>query len=595
MTNPQNPDPVEWCERNIQLDYGQFDRNKHPLIVEPLRAAANMRGGMVGLIGSVQHIKTLCAQLLHLYTAKVAPCRAAHYDLTRDSLKEFSDDKFTPLLNGTEAVRQILHADRRANTAFYKSFPFGFIRLLSAGVLANRNSKTLEMVTLDEAWAYEAGWIDQIKDRLTSNRWSWRMFLPTSGQTAGSEVDKLWNRSTQKVWHVPCPYCGEMIDYIWTQPRQKDGVQLPGGMKFASGDEVMTASGEPDYQIIAESTYYECQNCAGRVDYNPATVHERNLSGQYIQQNKNGDPKIDFYNYNAISHVPWPELACMFYDAVTAKNRGDLEAIENFVRKRLAQPWDKSKYITLSDDEDCAGDYEVGQLWNDADFYFCTIDVQKDHYFYVIRAWTNGIESRLIEAHKAVSDMQIVEMCEKYEIPQNGIEKSRVFIDGNYNTTEVQRLAAKNGWIVLRGDSCKLFRHKDGSRKLYGEPQYIDTWQGTDEGEGKVKYCVQFWYAENEARLRFATLRGIVTPKRLWTYPKNVGVDYIKQLNSWKQVAKVNKKDDSIYYDFIKISRKDHFYDCEKTQIVSAQMAGLAGMIVKEKKQEDKKEKPEAA
>ncbi len=44
------PDPVEWCERNIQLDYGLFDRSKHPLIVEPLRAGAMMRGGTVGRV-----------------------------------------------------------------------------------------------------------------------------------------------------------------------------------------------------------------------------------------------------------------------------------------------------------------------------------------------------------------------------------------------------------------------------------------------------------------------------------------------------------------------------------------------------------------
>ena len=71
------PDPVDWCERNIQLDYGKFDAAKHPLMSEPLRSAANMRAGMTGLIGSVQHVKTLCAQLLQLYTAQTTPSRQA--------------------------------------------------------------------------------------------------------------------------------------------------------------------------------------------------------------------------------------------------------------------------------------------------------------------------------------------------------------------------------------------------------------------------------------------------------------------------------------------------------------------------------------
>ena len=101
-------DPVEWCEQNIQLDYGAFDRNNHPLMSDPLRAGAEMRGGIVGLIGSVQHIKTLCAQLLQLYTAQVAPCRQAHYDLTLQTLKEFSDDKWTPILNNTPAIKRLV-------------------------------------------------------------------------------------------------------------------------------------------------------------------------------------------------------------------------------------------------------------------------------------------------------------------------------------------------------------------------------------------------------------------------------------------------------------------------------------------------------
>jgi hypothetical protein len=71
-------DPIAWAERHIQLDYGFFRRENHPLMIEPLRAAARSRGVYVGLIGSVQHIKTLTAQILQLYGLHVMPCNAAH-------------------------------------------------------------------------------------------------------------------------------------------------------------------------------------------------------------------------------------------------------------------------------------------------------------------------------------------------------------------------------------------------------------------------------------------------------------------------------------------------------------------------------------
>jgi hypothetical protein len=569
------PDPVEWCERNVQLDYGRFDRSKHPLIVEPLRAGAMMRGGTVGILGSVQHIKTLAAQLLQLYRAQTAPTRQAHYDLTLQTIKEFSDDKFQPLLKNTKSVMDTVPADRKSQTTFYTSMPYGFIRLASAGILAHRNSKTFEFVSADESWAYEASWLKQIRDRTTSYTWSWSMFLPTSGQTEGSELDGLWKESTQRTWHVRCDCCGEEISYEWNT----DGDV--GGMKFASGEEARTADGGINYDNIRESVEYECQLCGGRMPWNPADVHRRNLAGRYISMNPDGDAKIDFYHYNAIAHHPWPDLAVMWHQAIAAKSRGSLDELENIVRKRLCQPWDETKYIAVSNDVESAGDYELGDPWPEALHYFCTVDVQKDHYYMVIRAWARNAESRLIFAKKVVSDMHIVEECERWGIAQDGIDPAgkgcQVFVDGNYNTAEVQRICAKNGWMVLRGNNCKPFRHADGTYKMYGDIQYIDTWQGTDIQNGAVKYVGQFQYSVPETRLRLATLRDM--EPQIWTHARDIGVNYINQINSWIQVAKEDPRTGRVYYDFKRArGRADHFYDCERMQLVCAAMAGLIGV-----------------
>ena len=157
MTLPETErqDPVAWCEQNIQLDYGNFKRENHPLLVDVLRAAAESRGAYVGLIGSVQHIKTLTAQLLQLYSLHVSPASSAHYDLTGDALKEFSDDKFTPLIDSTERILKLIPDQKYRKTKLYTSTPLGHVRLLSANVIANRNSKTLERITADESWAYK--------------------------------------------------------------------------------------------------------------------------------------------------------------------------------------------------------------------------------------------------------------------------------------------------------------------------------------------------------------------------------------------------------------------------------------------------------
>ncbi len=535
-----------------------------------------MRGGTVGLLGSVQHIKTLCAQLLQLYRAQTAPTRQAHYDLTLQTIKEFSDDKFQPLLKNTKAVMGLVPDDRHEQTTYYTSMPYGFIRLASANILAHRNSKTFEFISADESWAYDSSWLKQIRDRTTSYTWSWSMFLPTSGQTEGSELDELWKVSTQRTWHVKCDCCGEEIPYVW----QADGEI--GGMKFASGEEARSADGGVNYDNIRASVEYECQLCGGRMPWNPADVARRNLAGRYISMNPGGDPKIDFYHYNAIAHHPWPDLAVMWYQAIAAKRRGSLDDLENFIRKRLCQPWDETKYIAVSNDVESAGDYELDTPWPDALHYICTIDWQKDHWYVVIRAWARNAESMLIHAaHVTTNDNAIVDLCNKWGIAQGGIDPQgggcQVLVDGNYNTAEVQRVAAKNGWMVLRGENCKPFRHDDGTYKMYGDIQYIDTWQGTDIQNGAVKYVGQFQYSVPETRLRLATLRDM--EPQIWTHARDIGVNYINQINSWIQVAKEDPRTGRVYYDFKRArGRNDHYYDCERMQLVCAAMAGLIGV-----------------
>ena len=104
-----------------------------------------------------------------------------------------------PLIDSTERILKLIPDQKYRKTKLYTSTPLGHVRLLSANVIANRNSKTLERITADESWAYkdEEKWLEQIHSRQNSFNWQWQMFLPSSGQTEGSELDQLWQRSSQ--------------------------------------------------------------------------------------------------------------------------------------------------------------------------------------------------------------------------------------------------------------------------------------------------------------------------------------------------------------------------------------------------------------
>ena len=82
------------------------------------------------------------------------------------------------------------------------------------------------------------------------------------------------------------------------------------------------------------------------------------------------------------------------------------------------------------------------------------------------------------------------------------------------------------------------------------------------------------------------TIRGMTEP-RLWTHARNAGVNYVNQLNSWMQVAKEDPRTGRTYFDFKRVKgRADHFYDCERLNLVCAAMAGLIGMSVEQNEEE---------
>lgn len=574
---------LRWCERNITLDYGQFKSAYHPLLNEPMAALANSRGKTIGLIGSVQHIKTLTAQLWHLYSLHVEPGRAAMYDLTEAALKEFSDDKFTPLIDNTDAVLKLIPNQPYRRTKFFTSTNYGAIRLLSANVLAARNSKTLERISADESWAYGDNWLDQIKDRTSSYNWSSQLFLPTSGQTKGSELDRLWEQSSKKTWHVKCDCCDKYIPYIWRS--KAIGEEIPmGGMRWASKEDYTDSDGSINFSKLAASVYYECQLCGGKIEANLPKQKVRNQTGKYIALNPAGDSKIDFYHYNAMAHIDWPELVRQFKVAQIDRERGVLTTLENFVRKRLAEAWTDADYVSADILTTAAGGYNLNTAWDaDNQFTFCTIDVQKDHYYYVIRSWAivaGTLRSRLIDCNKVVTAAEIAVACDKWKIPQNALGSGgacRVFLDGNYNTNQVQRIAMEYNWMVFRGDSAKDYMCQDGFRRIYSDIKPVDAYDGTALTRGAR--VGQFFFSKQSAKNRLSLMRSLKDHKGnpIWTHADDAGAMYERQINAWAKISKT-KPDGSVYYDWINRDKhNDHYFDCEAMQVVCAAMCKSLG------------------
>jgi len=374
-----------------------------------------------------------------------------------------------------------------------------------------------------------------------------------------------------------------MIPYIWRQKAVGDEIPV-GGMRWASREEYTNDEGVIDWQALKDSVYYECQACGGRMEPSIANQHERNLSGEYIQTNPNADPELDFFQYNALAHIPWPNLVEQFKLAQIERDRGNLKPLENFIRKRLAEPWSEADYVSGDVQQTARGGYNLGEDWGVPNqFIFCTIDVQKDSYYFVIRSWSivHGVlKSRQLERGHVITPAEIKLACDKWKIPQHRLGTGgacRVFLDGNYNTSQVQRLALEMGWMVFRGDAAKDYMNQDGIRRIYSDLKPVDAYDGTRNSS--ASRVGQFFFSKQSAKNRLSTLRELRDHNGdlNWTHADDAGGQYEKQLNSWAKIQKQKKGTGEVFFDWIQRKPDDHYFDCEVMNAVCASMCKQLG------------------
>lgn len=565
---------VEWAEKNITAEYGPYDPKKHPGMKEVMHAAATMRGGIVGILGPTQVWKSFISQILVMYLACVRPQRIGMYDLTNDGISQFYGEKFSPLIQSTEQFKSKIPQVPGALGSHSLKTLCASILSLSQGPLTSRNSKSFQTVVADESWAYKSGVLDQIKDRTKSHQGKYLMYLPSTGATENTKLDEWWNQSTQMTWHVPCEKCGEYFPYTWKTTEDKEGVPQPGGMKWAPKHEWCSEDGKhQDILYVKNSARYECPHCGHLHEYSKVLQNEMNLKGKYISMNPNGDPKLDFYHINAMATQEWPDLVQEFISAKNALNIGDLGGLENFVRKSLAEVW-RMEHIPDQEATDNVGDYYIADEWNPAGKVvdLMTVDVQKDHFYAVIRRWNwdgKFIRSRLLHAGKFWSIDHVVDMADKFNIPHNYKSKQvRIGIDTGYNVPLVEKICMEYNLLRIRalGGVAKDFKWNDGKSHMVSGTEYLNVSQGTSNVAGYIP-LIKFY--KRRGLEKWFLLKGNKDDEdqSTWTIPKDASKEYKEQLGVYIRIQKTGK-DGGIHYDFQNRKPKDdHYSDCEIMQL----------------------------
>lgn len=584
---------LKFSQRHILLDGKPFNAEQWPWINEPLAYLDKYRGATFLIRASIQSFKSGLAQLFNARQLYMEPGRALWYSKTDPAVAEFAVEKWNPLIDNCGPVQQTLYDNPHKRTTLTIAHPFGHFQMLTAGATMSRNSKSARDITADEAWDYEQGWLTEIQGRYSSFEGAHRFIIPTSGEDVGSEVNMIWHESTQSQWHVVCPHPGCHKPFVPSFSSHLDP-EAPGGLKFDRSSKVFREDGRINSVALAATVRLECPHCQQVIPYSPATqaaLNNPKNGARHIALNPDPKPRVFAWNWNALCHMNWHNMAELRLKAELSLARGDSSLIEDFIRKREARAYDIREFVRSSSVDAAQGDYPLSETPDpDALFHTLQIDVQQDHYWYLVRAWFKDVSSKLMAYGKAVSPSQLREIQLQYGVKDHGgmvvfDPETRqitmpngcgVFIDGNYNTSQVRRLAATYHWCVLRGDDCKEFMHKDGFRRIYADIQAIDTFEGTGQ-TGVDRYVPEIRFSNNAARSRLVLMRSLEQPRRLWTFASNVDETYKRHMNAWVQVEKRHAKSNAVVHEWKQVADRDDLFWCEKASIVVASMAGLIG------------------
>lgn len=383
----------------------------------------------------------------------------------------------------------------------------------------------------------------------------------TDAEDIQSPIWKLWQEGTRYEWAWPCPDCK---DYFI--PRFKL-LQWP--------------KDSTPYQALQKARLC-CPNCGSMIsEKHKSWMNARGVyvaPGQKIEQDGTVLGEVED-NTTASFWVsglcsPWRSFgqrAREWLDAVNSGDQGRIQAVINTGFGELYKLGSDSPDWNLVR-ERCLP-YKSGTLPAKILALILTVDVQKDRLEYVIRGWSYGMESWLIEQGELYGETEYDPVWNDLEdLLYSPIENKNIrlcLIDSGYHPGDKHK-KPKN----MIYDFCR--RHRSIARATKGSPDpdqpvkrsLIDI----SYGGRIIKRGLQLWHLDTGFCKGFVYSR-IEPPEGqpdLWHLPDDITDAYCKQVTAEALVHKPSGQ--SVW---IRNRKDNHKLDCEGMQIAGAYMLYL--------------------
>lgn len=481
-----------------------------------------------------------------------------------DTLAEFTSDKrLQPMFTLCPTTKKKFK--KNESKLLELTFDGMYIALSGANSPSSLASRPVRFLFMDEIDKYpsnagkEADPMSLAAERTKTFSNNKKIFKTSTPTLKNGPVWREWETAdTQYKFFVPCPHCGALQVLSFKQIKWDDGSTKENARSTA---------------------YYECEHCNERIYDNHKQQMIRN--GIWKPVKEGSKRKIGFH-INAI-YSPWVRFGDVAYQFLDSKDYP--EKLMNFINSWLAEPWEETRAKMESEIVlERQSEYEEGIVPNEAILLTGGVDVQKDHFYFTIRAWGIHMTSWNVMHGRADSwdEVEMV-MNQKYR-SSDGRELMVMLtcVDSGNDTENVYEFCLQNqDWAVpIKGSSTEILAKYKESKidkldsKAYGMRLII-----VDGG----KYKDMIFSRLNREN-------GIGS----WMVYKGCDKEYAKQITSeHKVVERKGGREVEVWKP--KTSHADnHYLDCEVYAALAADLLHVRYMQPEEHKAQQNESKHES-
>jgi len=307
---------------------------------------------------------------------------------TVDLAKRLSQQRIDPLIEESPDLRELVMPSRSrdsGNTILAKRFPGGQLILTGANSAVGLRSMPARWVFMDEVDAYpgdvdgEGDPIALAEARTNSFGHRSKIFLASTPTITGaSRIEREYELSDQRRYHVPCPHCG--------------------GLQWLQFERLRWENGKP------ETAHYLCEHCEEPIEERHKTQVMAEESGACWMPTADDETRaraeeagtVGYHInglYSPLGWLSWAEIARSWEQAVG--NEAALKTLKNTV---LGETWqEKGEAPDWQRLYDRREDWQLGHVPKGGLVLTAGADVQRDRLEIDVWAWGRNLESWLVE------------------------------------------------------------------------------------------------------------------------------------------------------------------------------------------------------